>query len=73
MPKKKKDAINHMTRIDKSLNDELEFIKDERLKQGIDKKRKSTRILTKLLIKHNHWGVIKAEMIQLKLEGVEDE
>lgn len=59
---------NVTSRIGKEFNDELEDIKEERLKRKIDKKRKSTRRLTNLIIKHRDWKKIKEDTIEIKLE-----
>ena len=48
---------------------ELEEIKDERLERGIDKKRKSTRRLTNLIVKHRDWKTIKEDTIEVNLEN----
>lgn len=52
-----------------NFSEELEDIKQERLDRGIDKKRKSTRRLTNLIVKHRDWGKIKADTIEVNLEG----
>lgn len=51
-------------RIGEAFNKEIQEIKEARLKSGIDKKKKSTRRLTNLLIKHKHWPKIKGEAIE---------
>lgn len=76
MPAKKdpKDKIPNTTkRIGVKFNKEIEEIKKDRLDSGIDKKRKSTRKLTNLIITHNSWPYIKEDLTKLKIEGMEDE
>ncbi len=46
-------------RIGLNFAEEMEEIKKERIKRGIDKKRKSTKRLTNLLTKHKAWKKIK--------------
>jgi len=64
---------NHTARIGKLFSKEIEKIKDERLKLGIDKKRKSTRRLTDLIVKHESWEKIKSDTILIKLGGNKNE
>lgn len=52
---------------------EIEDIKNKRLEFQIDKKRKSTRTLTNLLVKHTLWMKIKNDMINLNLEKRKNE
>lgn len=69
MPKKEiGQALNVTARIGDKFNKEIEDIKNKRLEIGIDKKRKSTRRLTNLIVRHDHWRKIKEEMITLNLE-----
>jgi len=67
MPGKIKDPLNVTARIGENFSKEIEEIKEERLKRGIDKKRKSTRRLTNLLIKHDNWEKIKEDTILINL------
>ncbi len=68
MPEPIKDPQNVTARIGENFSKEIEEIKDERLKRGIDKKRKSTRKLTNLIIKHNNWEKIKEDTILINLK-----
>ena len=73
MPKKQKNSKSHLTRIGEDFSKEIEDIKKKRLEFGIDKKRKSTRRLTNLIIKHDDWKKIKGDTILIKLDGTNDE
>ena len=52
---------------------EIEDIKRIRLEKGIDKKKKSTRRLTNLIIKHQGWKKIKEDTINYKLGSMKNE
>lgn len=52
-------------RIGKEFNNEIEEIKDKRLRNGLDKTRRSTSSLTNLITKHSYWQKIKEEAIGL--------
>lgn len=69
----KANSKNTLQRIGENFNKEIEEIKNLRLESGIDKKRKSTRRLTNLIIQHEDWKKIKEDTIVEKLEGVKDE
>ena len=74
MPKKIPGAINHTARIGKDFSSELNDVIEERLKLGVDDKKKSIRRLTNLLVRHKLWPKIKKEMIEVNLERkVDDE
>lgn len=60
---------NVTARIGDEFEKELEEIKKERLKRGVDKKKKSTRRLTNLLVKHRDWPTIKEDTIEVNLEN----
>lgn len=60
---------NITSRIGEKFSEEIEEIKDKRLEEGIDKKRKSTRVLTNLIIKHRDWKKIKQDTIKENLEN----
>lgn len=60
---------NVTARMGDEFSKELEEIKDERINRGIDKKRKSTRRLTNLLVKHRDWKTIKEDTIEVNLEN----
>ena len=55
-------------RIGEDFSKELEFVKDQRIKTKIDKKRKSTKRLTNLIVKHKFWKKIKEDLIEVDLE-----
>jgi hypothetical protein len=76
MPAKKspEEKIQNATkRVGIEFDRELEEIKDARIESGVDKKRKSTRKLTNLIIKHNSWPYVREDLIKIKIEGVHDE
>lgn len=64
---------NITARIGEDFSKELEEIKDERISQGIDKKRKSTRRLTNLIVKHRDFKKIREDTIKINLEVKENE
>ena len=55
----------HLARIGNEFNEEIEKIKKTRIKLGKDKNKKSTRVLTNLILKHKHWESIKLDMVNL--------
>ena len=67
MPDKIKDPQNVTARIGEDFSKEIEDIKDKRLERKIDRKRKSTRKLTNLIVKHADWQKIKEDTIQINL------
>ena len=69
MPEKIKDSENVTARIGEDFSREIELIKEERLSRRIDKKRKSTRKLTNLIVKHRDWKKIKEDTIEVNLEN----
>lgn len=54
-------------RVGTTFREELEEIKRRRIESGIDKCKKSDRILTSLIVKHNLWKEIKEEMIEYEI------
>lgn len=68
MPGKIKDPRNVTARIGEDFSKEIEDIKDERLERKIDKKRKSTRKLTNLIVTHRDWKTIKEDTIKQNIE-----
>lgn len=70
---KEKTCYDHMTRVGTEFNKELELIKEARINTGIDKKKKSTRKLTDMIIKHENWPEIRKDLIKVRLEGREDD
>lgn len=73
MSEKLNDSKTCTARNGEDFAKEIEYIKNQRLELHIDKKRKSTRILTNLIIKHNFWPTIKAELIKLDLRKIKNE
>ena len=55
-------------RIGNNFSEELESIKKIRLEEKTDKKRKSTKRLTNLIVKHKRWKEIKKDLIEVNLE-----
>lgn len=54
------------TRISQNFSDDLDEIRQERLKLGTDKKKLSDRRITELITKNKYWrDVIKKEIIDL--------
>lgn len=68
MPDKIKNQRNVTARIGEDFNKEIEEIKKERLDSGIDKKKRSTRRLTNLIVKHRDWKIIKEDTIKENLK-----
>jgi len=64
---------NVTARIGEDFSRELEEIKKERVAQGVDKKKKSTRRLTNLMIKHKDFQKIKEDTIKINLEDTNEE
>ena len=64
---------NVTARIGEDFSRELEDIKKERVDRGIDKKKKSTRRLTNLMVKHKHFQKIKEDTIEINLEDTNEE
>lgn len=59
---------DHHMRVSKKFNDEIEKIKDERLKLGKDKDRIKSAIITDLIVKHMElWPKLKKEIIEFDL------
>ena len=67
MAKKHIRAKNHTVRIGKDFFKEMESIQNKRLKLKRDLKKKSIRVLTNLLIKHDDWETIREDLIEIKL------
>ncbi len=65
---KKKETQTVTARIGLNFADEIEEIKQERVKRGIDKKKKSTKRLTNLLVLHKAWEKIKNDTIEVNLD-----
>lgn len=69
----KEEFKGKLTRIGGKFNQEIEKIKQERLDRGIDKKKKSTRRLTDLIIKHTFWEDIKEDTIAIEMGDEKNE
>ncbi len=59
---------NVTARIGEDFNKELEDIIKKRIEIGKDKKKKSKRRLTNLIVKHRDWNTIKNDTIEVNLE-----
>jgi hypothetical protein len=58
-------------RVDPVFKEELERIKIERIKNGLDKRERSTRRLTRGIIRHPEFEAIKKDLGSLELnEGI---
>ena len=73
MGKKKIHSENKQARIGERFNREIDQIKEKRIELGIDRKRKSTRLLTELIIRHDSWPEMKRDMANLNLERIKNE
>ena len=73
MPERKKNSKNHTVRIGDNFFKEIDIIKKERLNLGNDKKRRSTRSLTNLIVRHDYWPEIRQAMINLNVGEIENE
>lgn len=63
----KKESQTITARIGLDFGREIEDIKQERIKRGIDKKKKSTKKLSNLITKHKSWDKIKEDTIEVSL------
>lgn len=52
---------------------ELDYINKKRLDLGIDKKKRSVRALTNVIIRHEAWEKIKRDTIDLNMERLNNE
>ena len=64
---------NITARIGEDFSREIEDIKEARLDRGIDKKKKSTRRLTNLMVRHKDFQKIKEDTIEINLEEKNNE
>ena len=62
---------NYTVRVGDNFKKEIQKIKEERIKLRIDKKKKSIRVLSNLLVRHKLWSKIKEDMIQEILNDTE--
>ena len=67
---RKNNLHGKLVRVGEEFNKEIEFIKNKRLELGIDKVKKSTKILTNILIEHDIWNRMKEDIINLKIERI---
>ncbi len=66
--KNKKTIENITTRVDPKFKKEMIEIKEARIKKGLDKNKKSDRSITKMIIKHNSWPIIKRDLIDIDMD-----
>ena len=71
MPGKQKNTENHTVRIGDKFHKEIEEIQKSRMDSGLDKKKRSFRILSNLLVRHKLWSKIKQEMKEVDLNDIE--
>ena len=62
---------NYKVRVGDNFKKEIKKIKEKRINLGMDKKKKSIRVLSNLLVKHKLWSIIKEDMIQEVLNDTE--
>ena len=67
--KNKKTIENVTTRVDPKFKKEMIEIKEARIRNGLDKNKKSDRSLTKMIPKHNSWPLIKQDLIELEMDN----
>ena len=67
--KNKKTIENITTRVDPKFKKEMIEIKEARIKNRLDKNKKSDRSLTKMITKHNSWPIIKRDLIAIDMEN----
>lgn len=53
----------YVRRLAENFHEEIEEIKEERMKRKIDKKKISNGKLTNMIPKHKHWKKIKEDLI----------
>ncbi len=58
------------SRIGKRFYKEIELIKDKRLRNGNDKDRISTKVITNLIVRHSSWSEIAKKIIEADEEEV---
>lgn len=64
-----KEIKRHSARIGKKFSDEVEEIRKERMKRGLDKKKRSVGFLTNVITHHDSWKDIKEDTINLDMDG----
>ncbi len=60
------------SRIGQKFYKELELIKDKRLRNGKDKNRMATKVITNLIARHNSWSEIAKKIIEADEEEVKE-
>ena len=60
------EAIKTTQRLGENFLRRIEYIKQKRQSLGLDEKRKSTRAITNLLIKHELWVTLERDAINFK-------
>lgn len=60
------------SRIGQKFYKEIELIKDKRLRNGKDKNRMSTKVITNLITRHNSWSEITKKIIEADEEEVKE-
>lgn len=71
MGRKKINDKNHTTRIGEKFMKEISEIQKKRIDLGKDKKKRSVRDLSNLIIRHDFWEEIKEDMIELDFKREE--
>lgn len=58
------------SRIGEKFYKAVELIKDKRLRNGQDKERMSTKVITNLIVRHDSWGNVSKKIIEADEEEV---
>lgn len=64
---------NHTTRVGENFHDHMKNMREMRLKIKKDKVKIPIRVLTDLIVKHNHWPQMKADIINLDIKEIKGE
>ena len=67
-----KNDKGRQSRIGEKFYKEVETIKDKRLRNGKDKDRMSTKIITNLIVRHNSWPDISKKLIEADEEELKE-
>jgi len=65
---KEKKIKDVQERVAINFHEEIEDIKDERVKRKKDKKKRSNGKITHMIPKHKHWKKIKEDLIEYEFE-----
>ena len=65
-------ATNKPSRIGKNFHEEVEKIKDAKLRNGSARERLSTEKITNLITKHNRWKEIASHIVQASAQEVSE-